>query len=81
MTKMDTTTARKTFASTVNRVAFGGERIALYRHGKGVVALVPIEDLETLQELEDRIDLREARKALKNPKASAWEDVKARLGY
>ena len=39
------------------RVAYKGERIVLERHGKDVAALVSVEDLELLEELEDRTDL------------------------
>ena len=31
------------------------------RHGKKLVALVPLEDMELLEDLEDRIDLEEAK--------------------
>lgn len=35
--------ARGQLSELVNRVRFGGERIVLTRHGKGVAALVPLE--------------------------------------
>lgn len=45
-----------------------GERVVL-RHGrKPVAAVVPIEDLKRLQELEDREDVEESRKRLADPK-------------
>jgi prevent-host-death family protein len=73
--------ARLQFAEVVNKVAFGGERIVLHRHGKDVAAIVPVADLELLQQLEDRIDLESARKALseKAPRVS-WKKLKAELG-
>ncbi|MFK5689429.1 type II toxin-antitoxin system Phd/YefM family antitoxin [Ornithinimicrobium sp. LYQ92] len=37
--------ARGQLSELVNRVRFGGERIVLTRHGKGVAALVPLEVL------------------------------------
>ncbi|WZH37339.1 MAG: type II toxin-antitoxin system Phd/YefM family antitoxin [Microbacterium enclense] len=37
--------ARGQLSELVNRVRFGGESIVLTRHGKGVAALVPIEQL------------------------------------
>ncbi|MCD0480954.1 type II toxin-antitoxin system Phd/YefM family antitoxin [Streptacidiphilus sp. ASG 303] len=43
------TQARAALADLVNRVAYGGERIALTRHGRTVAALVPAEDLERLR--------------------------------
>lgn len=56
--------ARERFADVVNRAAYGKERVALTRHGKPVAAVVPIEDVELLEAVEDRIDLAEARSAL-----------------
>jgi prevent-host-death family protein len=82
MTRMHATKARQTFAETVNRVAYKGERIVLERHGKPVLALVPVADLELLEELEDRIDLEEARKALRAARGKRtlpWAKVKAEL--
>jgi prevent-host-death family protein len=56
--------AREDFAETLNRVAYRGERIILHRREKDVVAIIPIEDLELLEELEDRLDVKAAREAL-----------------
>jgi prevent-host-death family protein len=59
----------------LNRVRYQGERVVVERRGKGVAALVPVEDLELLQALEDRIDLAAARKALREPGRIPWEKV------
>lgn len=73
--------ARERFADLVNRSAYRGERITLTRRGKGIAAVVPIEDLQLLEQLEDRIDIREARKALKEGgKSVPIEEVKKRYG-
>ena len=73
--------AREQFADLVNRSAYRGERITLTRHGKGIAAVVPIEDLRLLEQIEDRIDLDEARKALKERgKNIPLAEVKRRLG-
>jgi mRNA interferase RelE/StbE len=64
----------------LNRVRYQGERVVVERRGKGVAALVPVEDLELLQALEDRIDLAAARKALREPGRIPWEKVKQDLG-
>ena len=60
--------AREGFADTINRVAFGRERVVVKRRGKEVAAVVPIDDLRLLEELEDRIDLADARAALAETK-------------
>jgi prevent-host-death family protein len=46
------TQARAAIADLVNRVAYGGERIALTRHGRTVAALVSADDLERLRLLD-----------------------------
>jgi mRNA interferase RelE/StbE len=57
--------ARRDFSAICNRVAFGKERVVIGRHGKSRVAVIPYEDLQLLEELEDRLDLRAALAALK----------------
>jgi prevent-host-death family protein len=59
--------AREQFATIINQVAFGGERVRLTRHGKAVAAVVPIEDVEFLEDLEDEIDLQLVQEALADP--------------
>jgi prevent-host-death family protein len=55
--------ARNEFATLVNRAAFGKERLLLSRHGKPVVALVPIEDVELIERLQDEMDIADAVEA------------------
>ena len=74
---------RQQFAGALNRVAFRRDRILLERHGKLVAALVPVEDLELLEVLENRLDLEEARAALAEAKVKGtrpWEKIKAAMG-
>ena len=66
-TKISTADARKKFSNIVNRVAFGKESIILTRRGEELAALVGIDELRLLQELEDRIDIADAVKAFKEP--------------
>jgi len=75
--------ARGEFSELVNRAAYGHERVLLTRHGKAIAAIVPTEDLEFLEALEDRDDLEAARAALADPdnrEEIPWEQVKAELG-
>ena len=55
-------------ADVLNRVAYAKDRVRITRHGKEVAAVVPIEDLELIERLEDEIDIREAEKALREAK-------------
>lgn len=80
MTPMEVSKARKELSDTLNRVAYRGERIVLRRRGKNVAAIVPLADLKLIERLEDEIDVREARKALKEPTVP-WEKFKAKRGY
>ncbi|MFP5212030.1 MAG: type II toxin-antitoxin system Phd/YefM family antitoxin [Acidobacteriota bacterium] len=75
--------ARKQFSEIINRAAYGKERVVLTRRGKALVAVVPIEDVEALEAIEDRIDLEEARKVLadiENEGTVPLEQVKRELG-
>ena len=63
--EMSMVEVRDNLAEVINRVAYSGERVVLKRHRKGVVALVSMEDLKRLEELEDRADVKAARKASK----------------
>jgi len=83
MNKISVTKARKEFAELINRTAYRKERYVVTRRNKGVVAIVPMEDLEIIEEIEERIDLEEAKKAWaeqgKKPLKS-WDTVKRKLG-
>jgi prevent-host-death family protein len=79
--------ARNKFSDIVNRAAFGHERIVVTRHGKGVAAVVPMEDLRLIEQLvekiEDFIDTEEAKAALREAETGGtipFEQVKADLG-
>jgi prevent-host-death family protein len=82
MITLSTVEARENFSDLLNRSAYGKERVVLTRRGKGVFAMVPIEDLNLLEALEDRLDLEDIEKALADPenkKAIPWEKVKKDL--
>ncbi len=71
---------RDNLAEVINRVAYGGERAVLQRRGKGVVAMVSMDDLTLLETLENQADVKAALKARKEKGAVPLEQVKARLG-
>ena len=63
MTRMSASQIREEFAEALNRVIYKGERIVLCRRGKDVAALISVGDLEILQGMENREDIRDARAA------------------
>lgn len=75
--------ARETFAELVNRAAYGHERVLVSRRGKPIAAIVPIEDVEYLERIEDEFDLKAVQEALADPENAVpipWEQVKDELG-
>jgi len=81
---MNSTDARERMADVLNRVAYAKDRVRITRRGKAVAAVVPIEDLELIERLEDEIDIREAKKALADAGKHGtipWEKVKKELGF
>ena len=66
MTTATISDVRKNLSETLNIVQYNHERVILQRRGKPVAVIVPIEDYETLEELEDRYDVEEAEKILAN---------------
>ncbi len=81
MTRLTASQLREDLADTINKVAFGGERIVLQRNKKDVAALVSMDDFNLLRELEDKLDLAAMKKAMEEPGASIpWEDIKKELG-
>ena len=52
----------------------------MHRRKKPVAAVVPIEDLQLLERIEDRLDLEDALKAMKEPGPRIpWEQIKKEL--
>lgn len=81
MTELSTSTIRKEISEAINRVQYNKERITVNRHGKKVAVLVPVEDVERLERMEEESDLRAARKAMKEKSANIpWNQLKQELG-
>jgi prevent-host-death family protein len=80
LNKITTADARKKFSNLINRVAFGNEAFVLTRRGEPIAALVSMQELKLLQELEDRIDIEDAFKAKNEPgDPIPWEELKKEL--
>ena len=80
LNKITTADARQKFSDIINRVAFGDDSFVLTRRGKPIAALVSIKELELLQELEDKLDIKDAWTAKSEPgDPIAWEELKKEL--
>ena len=83
MTKMAypqvrTSDLRANCTDTVNRVVYGHERVLLSRRGKAVAAVVPLEDLDLLDALEDAEDNRLADRMEKSVKSGKVKTIPAK---
>jgi len=75
--------ARTHLTEIVNKVAYGGKRIILARKGRNLVAIVPLNDLDALEALEDQLDITAAKKAeadIKKHGTTPWKKAKKILG-
>lgn len=54
---------RSQISEVISRVAYGGERVVISRNGKAQVAVIPIADLDRLQQLDEQRDARRRRAA------------------
>ncbi len=80
MDALNVTDAREQLRELVDRVVHNGERVVLSRYGKPSAVLVSVEDAELLEMMEDKADLAEVMKVMKNPDPVDWEKAKAQLG-
>ena len=81
MSTITTVELRKHLAEVVNAAKYRKERLVLTRHNKPVAALVPFEDYQLLEALEDKEDLKAALAALGDAEDELvpWEAVRANL--
>jgi len=79
MTRLPISEARKHLPDLANRVSVRGERIVIERRGKNLFALVPMEDVDLLERMEDEMDLDAIRKRLNEP-SRPLAKVKKELG-
>jgi len=80
LNKISAADARKKFANIINRVAYGKESFVLTRRGEALAAIVSMEDLKLLQEVEEQMDIDDAWKARNEPGENiSWEMLREEL--
>lgn len=55
MTTITSEEARRQFSNIINRVAYAKEHVILMRRGKRIAALVPVEGLDLLEALTEKM--------------------------
>ncbi len=68
MGTMTAVKVRDNFSEVVARAAYGKERIYITKNGKNLAAIIPVEDMALLEELEDRLDAADADRILDKTK-------------
>lgn len=82
MKKVTTAEVRKNMAELLNRAAYGKERFVVTRHGKGLAAIVPLDEvtlLDRLRELLSKRDLEAALAAMNESGTRSWDEVRRDL--
>ena len=72
MTRLSMKEVRGGLSTITSRVAYRKERVVLVRNGKDTAAIVPLEDLQRLQELEAR-EMEEGYRAMAEESRTAAE--------
>ena len=70
--KLTASEARQNFSDILSRAEYRGERVIVHRGKKAVAAVVPIEDVELLERLENEIDVAAARTDFADLMAGVW---------
>lgn len=71
--------ARDHLSDLINAAKYAKERVIITVRGKNAAVIIPLEDLEILEYIEDQIDMSEAaesRDEVKKTGAIPWEKVK-----
>ena len=78
--KVTAADARKNLSHIINKVAYGKESFVLTRRGQAVAALVSIDDLKLIGDIEELLDIEDAWKARNETGENIpWETLRAEL--
>ncbi|MFH0702155.1 MAG: type II toxin-antitoxin system Phd/YefM family antitoxin [bacterium] len=70
---------RTHLTDVLNQASYGKERIEILRRNKPIAYIVPVEDVEMLEKIEDMTDIEEAE-ARKNEPTIDLKELKEELG-
>lgn len=82
MEPISTADVRRNMAELVNRAAYGGERFVVTRHGKELVAIVPLEEATLMERLRALLEARDFEAALREIAEAGtvpWDEVRREL--
>ena len=82
LTSVSVSGLKNALSEFLNRAAYGRERIIIASRGKPKAAIIGIDDLrllEELEEMEDALAAHEALAAYRAGETTPWEEVKAEL--
>jgi prevent-host-death family protein len=73
---------RDSLADVLGRVQYAKERVVVTNYGRPVGVIVPLDDLELIEALEDQVDVQAALEARNDPENAgervSWRELKAR---
>ncbi len=82
MKQITTAEARKHLAELLNRAAYAKERFVVTRHGKELVAIVPLEEVTLLDRLRALLAAKDFEAAIQEMEDSGtrnWDEVRREL--
>jgi prevent-host-death family protein len=77
--KVSITEIKASFSEFLNRAAYGQERIVILSRGKPKAAMIGIEDLHRLEELEDTIAVYEATAEYRRGETISLDEIEEEL--
>jgi len=80
LNKISSAEAGRNFSGIIERVISEKEAVILTKEGREVAAVISIEDMRLLREIEDRIDIEDAWRARSEPGEDIpWEKLREEL--
>ena len=78
------TELRDESSDVFGRVTYGKERVVVTKHGRPIAVLMPLEDLELIETLEDQVDAQAIIDARNDPENAgesvSWRELKRKAG-